>query len=168
MSTRKLVSIISIMVLALLATGCDSSAQSGFIFQNPEGTVTVEKANPIPENVGSDGFTFIVSFDLPYIPDGYDIVILPSEFSCTEQPESTIHSWGWCRSPSDPSLSQGTLNRGGWLCYRDQDNNVDLSSGVVETWSLFVKKKTNAVPDDYDSYKRIYQAEFPYKVEIKK
>jgi len=151
MNMGKNLSVIFLFAMLLFA-GCATNTNTNqnpdeFIHQNSDKSITVVSANPKPDDLAEDGFTFNVSIDLPADQDGYLVWIYPASY----YPSTAAY---WYKSSTLVFPKSSNIIRGGWL--------VDSSdfTEVVDTWFIVV-----AIRNSEGSTETIYEAEFSYRVE---
>lgn len=141
-SLRKCTVTLCLVGILWLLLGCDLSSAQKAIYESSDGRVIVHTANPKPENIERDGFTFLVDLDLPTDNleegDGYRVWIIPYHHSSPDYPgEGFISPWYY--SSSVLSAHTSNISRGGWLGYVDtNDDYISLRRGTVESWRIVV------------------------------
>jgi hypothetical protein len=152
------------MVVSILVfPSCDLLPSTRNIFEGMDGRIVVHTANPLPDDIGDEGFTFLVNIDLPDSTKKYGIFISPEKFSTSSVPPGAP-IYGWCHpSPMYPSVCDN-IEAGGWIGYRNSSNVfVKLTKGTVEKWELNVNI-WDSINEKYVAY---YNGYFDYLVSVK-
>jgi hypothetical protein len=162
---RCIIFVLLVGVLFILFS-CDLLFQKQSIFEDLEGGIVVHTANPIPANIESDGFTFLVDLNLPshiLSPnDGYRVWIIPKEYLSPDYPGQAYMS-PWYYASSVLSPNSRNIKRGGWLGYFDNGNNYrDLRRGSVTSWYIIVEIWDSSLAKNVD----YYQSSFDYLVTV--
>lgn len=143
-SLRKCTVTLCLVGILWLLLGCDLSSAQKAIYESSDGRVIVHTANPKPEDIERDGFTFLVDLDLPTDNleegDGYRVWIIPYRHSSPDYPgEGFISPWYYSSSVLPAHASN--ISRGGWLGYVDtNDDYIPLRRGTVESWRIIVDR----------------------------
>lgn len=152
----KKVNLLIFLFIVFIFASCDFLFQSifdddqnseEFIHQNSDKSIVVISANPKPEDISSDGFTFTVSIDLPTNHYGYCVWIYPASY----YPSSAGF---WYKASEILPPKSSNIIRGGWLF-----ENSDIKE-IVNTWFIQVSRRNSD-----GSMESIYKAEFSYRVE---